>query len=238
MIARLNRWWQDRSLRTKSLTVAAIPVLALGIAAAAFGSSQQTEKDASDLVAHTIEVQASIEDLGGNLGAVETSVRGYTITGRPEWLGPYDRSVADMEGEVGQLQSLVADNPSQEARAQTLQTAIDRSLAVFARLRAAGQITGPVGADTQSQMAESKAATDDVQAQLATMTAEETRLLAQRQATLDADRNRSTFVVIVALTGAVLGGGLAALLLGSGVVSRIRRLEENARRLAERLASR
>ncbi len=232
MIGWLNRWWSDRSLRTKSLAVAAIPVLAVVFAAAAFGLSLQTEKDASNLIAHTTEVQAMIDQVLGDLVDAETGVRGYEITGRPEWLEPYDRALADIPSAVGALRALVSDNPTQEARAQALQTAIDRSLAVLARLRAAGQIAGTVGADTQSQMAESKAATDDLRARLATMAAEQTRLLAERRATLDADRNRSTFVVAGALAGAILGGGLAALLLGSGVVGRIRRLEENARRLS------
>jgi PAS domain S-box-containing protein len=229
---RLSDWWSDRSLRSKSLAVAAIPVLAVVFAAAAFGLSRQAEDDAATLVAHTIEVQSAVDEVLEALVDAESGVRGYTITGRPEWLEPYERAVADLPAAVAGLEALVSDNPGQEARVQALQPAIDRRLDLAARLRAAAPLTASNQADVLSIMTQGQQVMDELRGQLQAITDEEERLLSVRRADLGRDRTFSTVVLWASIAGAILGGGLAALLLSSGITSRIRRVEENARRIA------
>ena len=225
----LTRWWSDRSLRTKLFAVAVIPMLAVIAAAAVFAFSQQSQRNASDLVTDTLKVQATIDQLLVELVDVETGVRGYLIFGQPEWLEPYDLALRDIPGTLDHLQALEADNPSQAARSEALRPAVNDRLDLAAQLLAAAPITASNRVDALSTMTRGKAAMDDLRAQLAAMAAEEERLLVERQAALNTDRVVGTLAVGGSLVGAILGG---ALLLSFGVVGRIRRLEENTRQLA------
>ncbi len=232
MIERLNAWWSDRSLRTKLFAVAGIPVLAAATAAGVFAFSQQSERQASDQVIDTIEVQRTIDQLLGELVDVETGARGYLVTGEPRWLEPYDLAIGDIPGTLDHLQALLANDPSQKARADALRPAVSGRLDLAAQLLATAPISESNRADVLSTMTRGKAAMDDLRLRLAAMSAEENRRLAERQAKLDADRVAGTLAIGGSLVGAILGGGIVALLLSFSVVGRIRRVEQNSRRLA------
>ncbi|MHB8398856.1 MAG: CHASE3 domain-containing protein, partial [Candidatus Limnocylindrales bacterium] len=88
--SRLGLAWANRSLRTKTLVVVGIPVLALLVTATTFLIVQANEAAAADLVAHTVAVEAQIERVTALLVDSETGVRGYLLTADRSWLAPYE----------------------------------------------------------------------------------------------------------------------------------------------------
>lgn len=54
----------------------------------------------------------------------ETGLRGYVITKEPIFLQPYEQAAAPLDSELKQLSDLVADNPAQVARVQSIEARI------------------------------------------------------------------------------------------------------------------
>ena len=69
----------------------------------------------SDLLAHVI--------------GAETGQRGFLLTGRPEYLGPYHKATAVIFSELDDLAALVSGDPAQSARIQNLRSLIGIKLA-------------------------------------------------------------------------------------------------------------
>ncbi len=71
---------------------------------------------------HTQKVSEALSDNIIIMQDVETGMRGYIITGKPNYLEPYYSAVAGLEANIRQLRTLTKDNPSQLARIDTMET--------------------------------------------------------------------------------------------------------------------
>jgi PAS domain S-box-containing protein len=171
-------------------------------------------------VTHTHEV---IDRLGLMLSAlqdVETSARGYVLTGDPVFLESYQAAPVTVLRLEEELRALTRDNPVQQRRLHELQAEVDLMLAASAdqiALRRRGETTA-----AQERVADgrSRRAMDSVRQGIAELRAEEERLLRERTDRLETSTGR---------TQVTLGIGLgAALLLLSASFLRLRR--EVARR--------
>ena len=85
------------------------------------------EKD--DWVRHTHEVLAGIQRVNSDLLTVQTAVRGFVISGRQDFLAPYQDARRALEDDERTLRRLTADNPRQQRRLTTLEDLIRQSLA-------------------------------------------------------------------------------------------------------------
>ncbi len=231
MIMRLNAWWTDRSLRTKMLVAIAVPVLAISAAVVALAYSGAQESSAADEVARTIEVQALVGDMLADLYGVETSVRGYLISGLPEWLGAYHTDILAIPKVQDVLRRLVKD-PAQVARVEALRPLIARRLELFRQLRAVAPRSASNGDAILGIMSQGNALTNDLRARLDTISTEQRLLTDRNRATFQNLRAQTQLIAAGTIVVAVGGGIIALLLLSSGVVARLRRIEANARRLA------
>ncbi len=79
-----------------------------GTAFAAFSSSVRW-------VQHSLEVQRAIADWRAEVLDAETGVRGYLLSGGPQYLEPYARGITHQPQSVAALRGLVADNAVQRA---------------------------------------------------------------------------------------------------------------------------
>ena len=68
-----------------------------------------------------------------SLQEAETGQRGYIISGKAEYLGPYYHSATRITGQLGQLRSLTADHPAQRERVKIVSGIVARRLAVLNR---------------------------------------------------------------------------------------------------------
>jgi signal transduction histidine kinase len=99
-------------------------------------SSKQIENSA--WVAHSHQVISHTESLLSALTEAESSARGYVVSGAPEFIAPFQRTLEETDVQYRQLLILTADNPEQEKRLFTLKPLIERrmaSLAVLIQMR-------------------------------------------------------------------------------------------------------
>jgi len=80
------------------------------------------------LVSHTREIQALLEDIRSDVLQASNSRRGYIITGLEGDLAGYSSAVRDLPAKLQRLQSITADNVSQQQRCAALQANIHDEL--------------------------------------------------------------------------------------------------------------
>jgi signal transduction histidine kinase/ActR/RegA family two-component response regulator len=115
-----------RRLPTYSLAALAIVVVAVigGIYLV------RAQAAASARVTHTIEVQVALTEVLEKVRAVESAVRGYVNSRRPELIEDLALSARDLSRDLAQVRALTADNPVQQRYVQRLKTLIDERIAV------------------------------------------------------------------------------------------------------------
>jgi signal transduction histidine kinase/DNA-binding response OmpR family regulator len=99
--------------------------------------------ESSQRVAHTQEVIAEVETIGSLARDVETGQRGFLLTGRDEYLGPYEAARAGLGERLARLRTLTADNPTQQERVLRLEEAIRSKIAFSDETIAAQRQQGP-----------------------------------------------------------------------------------------------
>jgi signal transduction histidine kinase len=80
------------------------------------------------LVSHTREIQALLEDIRSDVLQASNSRRGYIITGMEGDLAGYSSAVQDLPAKLRRLQSITADSVSQQQRCASLQASIKGEL--------------------------------------------------------------------------------------------------------------
>jgi len=108
------------------LALASFALLILvGVLAAAMA---ERVNRAADWVAHSIEVQARATDLLSRVQDLKLGQRGYLLTRSDAFLAPCEQARAAIPQALGNLRSLVADDPDQTARVERMGALIDEML--------------------------------------------------------------------------------------------------------------
>jgi signal transduction histidine kinase/ActR/RegA family two-component response regulator len=161
----------------------------------------QRERAAVGLVDHTLRIQHQLTSVLTQMQGAETGERGYLLTGRAEFLEPYDRAMANLAGDLDDLGKLVADNPKQRASLVILrqlsiqhEDGLRRSLTLYRQGDRLGA-TAPVLLDRSRRLM------DEVRARIVTMDADEARALLTRS---EAVRRQSVVVGIVLVLSALV----------------------------------
>ncbi|HEY4357128.1 MAG TPA: EAL domain-containing protein [Acidobacteriaceae bacterium] len=161
-------------------------------------------------VSHTQEVMASLDDLLTAMETVESSERGYVLTGEESYLETFRQNKLREQQDEAQVQSLTADNPTQQARLPELDALAAR------RIRRSEVVIGIRHAQDMQAAAdairggEGPKLMEDFRAIVGNMQDEEERLLALRNVEAKRTQKESRIVLIL---GSVLGL-LIALLAG------------------------
>lgn len=159
----------------------------------------------SSLVAHTNEVLYHTERVLATVIDLETSQRGYAVTGDELFLDPYHIASDTIKSHLRELQVLTADNKNQQQRNAELNQLIDRELAYTDRVIEARK-TGFEPAREIIASLEGKGIADTIRMILDEITTEEKQLLKARQAARDEsiyDFNRA-LVTLISITGLIL----------------------------------
>jgi PAS domain S-box-containing protein len=100
-------------------------------------SGTQRFLDSAQWVAHTHEVQLSVQLMQSSLLAAEAAGRGFVINGNPVLLARATAALRIVEQELAQVRSLTADNPSQQKRLDELEPLAARRIVTAERIIAA-----------------------------------------------------------------------------------------------------
>lgn len=225
----MPRRWIDLSLRAKSLTVIAIPLVPLLVSAALFAQNAGRARAAQESVAHTLEAKAQIATVLADVVDAETGVRGFLLTRADESMRVYQNAVAVLAPDLRRLLELVADNPVQREHLRTVTTlAATRPLSkLLAHAR-----TDPGTPPPLSLLGESRVTMEALRRELAAMQSVEDQRLATRTAAANQAEQQLFWVSVLCAAFGLLGGVVAAVVFTGDVVRRINHVGENAARLA------
>jgi diguanylate cyclase (GGDEF)-like protein len=166
----------------------------------------------------------------------ETGMRGYLLTGSIEFLRPYEEGVAALGGDLDRLQVLAAGDASQIGRVDRLRTVTNVRVALLQETRAYAPVTDATNRDQlDRQLEDGRVAMEEVRDLLTQMENRADELLAARHRSLDATRQTSFLISVVLLPMGLLVALLMVFGFAQRLVTRIRLIEANARRLDEGL---
>lgn len=109
----------------------------------------------------------------------ETASRGFTITGDTTYIAPFDDATRRLPSELRRLRSILADEPAQGARLDTLAPLIADRLAISGELIAVRRVTGFEAARRLTATGAGKALHDRIRELVARMVAAEQAHLAR-----------------------------------------------------------
>lgn len=191
-------------------------------------------KDSHLLVDHTHEVLNRLEQVLTNELSMQTSTRGFVITGADEVLEPYERNRVELAAALPELRRLLQDNPAQLERLREVEIWTGTAAEIMRERIAARRARGLQSTLDTGRFLEGQRAVETVRNRIQIMESEERRLLRQRLA-------ESEHAATSHLTTIVVAAGLAAaLVVGATVIAgrelRLRRATESTlRRFNEEL---
>jgi hypothetical protein len=103
-----------------------VPILLLCALGVIVRQSQDALVASSAWVSHTLEVEANLSRLQSCITDAESAQRGFLLTKRDNFLGPFAAAVAQLPGIQDQLVKLTKDNASQVERLRQLDETISR----------------------------------------------------------------------------------------------------------------
>jgi PAS domain S-box-containing protein len=169
------------------------------------GMTMSTESDR--WVRHTHEVLENLQDSLSAMEAVESSYRGFAITGDEQFLKPYRDSVLRSRQQETLIRNLTRDNPEQQRQIPSLQRLTDQKIRYAETIIGLRRTKGLEAAADSIRTGEGHRIMEEYRGVIHKMQDEELRLLEIRDA--DAKRRLSRSKVILIL-GTVLGLLIAA----------------------------
>lgn len=239
---KLQSFWRHMPVRRRGRFIIAIPVAYfIATLAAVYWLKLDLVED-ENWVQHTQKVRLETKSLLAALIDAEAGVRGYAMTGRPDFLVPYSQAIAEIPESLTQLRRLISDNPQQIARLTEIRQLTEETLVIMEKkLAKMNALVLPGGwkkreseqsppdssyyqSPLQGQFSPSelydwleqcKTLVDATRVKIDSFAAEEERLLSERKQHLEFDRLLSFAVLLVASILGLAGGILALYLFGN-----------------------
>ena len=161
--------------------------------------------DSNAKVAHSHEVRRQLALLLTELVNVETGVRGFMLTGKDEYLAPYDAGVAGTNTAFRNMRTLTIEDPAQQKRLESLAPLLDARLARFRENITTRRGEGLEGSVAATLTGTGKEMTDQIRAVVGEADRAEIDLLDYRE------KNAQASAALA--KGIILWGGLAGVLL-------------------------
>lgn len=210
----------------------AVAAIALFVIALTGYRSITTLVEADEWVAHTHEVRAQVSSLFVQVLNLETSQRGYLITGKDEYLEPYRTALPEVDREYGELRRLTLDNPTQQRNLDELHGLLDTRRE---RLKAALDAPTFDAAKALISSDASKVAMDRLRVVLAELDAEEARLLEARRHDAQAGAQLATAIIewgsVAAIVLTLIVGWLLASSLSRQIAGAVRNVQSSSTEL-------
>ena len=211
-----TRTWTIGQQLALGLLIPLATLVVLGITS--FRSAQSLLEN-NRRVIHTYEVLTAAEGLLSHLKDAETGQRGFIITGRPEFLDPYDHALRSIEEDRDTLRRLTSDNPRQQERLTRLQAPVQDKLDELEETIAQRRRDGLDPVISVVASGDGKRTMDKIRAVLAEVIATERDLLQQREAEAAATA-RDLLVTLVGGTASTIA---LVVLLGTAILRSIKR---------------
>ncbi len=182
-------------------------------------------------VAHTYQVQRDLGDLLSQLTDAETGQRGFVITGKEDYLGPYVTALSQIRSTFDHIRTVTSDNPDQQRRLDQLRPLIDEKLVQLAKSIEMRRKDGlQVTADYISKDA-GKSTMDSIRRIVAEMDKQEADLLEARTAEAESTAVLTRTILLGGCVGGIVLNGLFAsyiiTTLGGQISSAVSRVQSS-----------
>jgi len=225
----LSQWWSNRSLRVKGLVVIAVPLFVLlGALVAGYLMGIESRR-AQQGVQRTLQIQHDIQEVHTLLAEAATGVRGYLLTGRPNFLERYRIAETELPKTLQRLRVQIRDARQRELLASIASLAARKSTGL-SELVALGNDTP--AATLVPILVSNKVVLDDLRGLIDDMLAREDVLRRESERFADEVYTRTMIATGIAGAAGALGAIVVMLLFSTGIVRRVRALADNAERLA------
>ena len=161
-------------------------------------------------VDHTYQVIASLRRVLSTVTDAEASARGYIISGKEEFLEPYQEAVREANAELGTLRSLTASNAAQHGRLDVLASLVTERFAVLEQAVEVRRGEGFAAVQQKVPSGREKQLQDRIRGILAEMEASEQSLLQERIAR---SHHAGTVARVAIIAGITLAFALVAVAL-------------------------
>lgn len=190
----------------KKIPLAFLLAIILLIVLAVFAYRSVTAlDDAIKQEIHTQEVLQKLDRVLNNTLDAETGVRGYIITGKEEFLEPYNNAERESRENIAALRQTVSDSPLQKQRIADLENLVNEKLAITKRQLESYKTQGGEVASNIIAGGQGKAAMDKIRSAVGVMKNEEIALLRERENQLNSNYAQAFYLITFgSLTGIVL----------------------------------
>jgi methyl-accepting chemotaxis protein len=210
--------------------------LLLGIGSVAYRSIEGMTRT-SYLVAHSHEVLGQIAALLGCMKDMETSVRGFVLTGDEAYLDPYRSANASIGKVLSDLRRQAADNPRQLTALDTVDKIVPDKIETMARTIALRRQGGLEATIKFMLLGEGKREMDELRHQVQQMEQEEHRLLAQRAEEVEAAASGARTTLIGGTLLSLFFVTVAGLVLTRSLTTQIAAAVQHVQRSSNELQS-
>lgn len=150
------------------------------IAVISYLSTQRLIDDIGD-VAQSHQTMAEVRDAFNVVSRMNSSVRGYIITGQEEFLDPFREALKETAAELGQVRDLITEKPEQRQRLETIEKLVAQQILYSTNLIAIRKEKGFDAAEEVVAKGEGKKRVGLIQEMVQEMLKHEEDLLAQRR---------------------------------------------------------
>lgn len=117
-------WYDDLPMRRKMLSAFGLILLLVTAQSLFLNRAIDESQRSADWVAHTNEVISTANDGLASILNMETGLRGFYVTGKDNFLVPYNDGKVAFAEEIRTLKTLTADNPAQTQRWTNLESLV------------------------------------------------------------------------------------------------------------------
>jgi methyl-accepting chemotaxis protein len=218
---------------TRILAGYGVALLVFGVVCAVAYHATTELVDSADWVNHTYQVKAGLSQLLAAMTDAETGQRGFILTGREEYLQPYDSASRVAEEYVQNLRQLTSDNPNQRPRLAALQNLVTSKLTVLAQAIGLRRQKGESAAVEVVMTDQGKREMEQIRQIIGEMDDEENRLLQERDQTAKATAHFATNSIVMGGTLAAVFVLVMGILVQRSIIAPLRTFMEFARRVGE-----
>jgi signal transduction histidine kinase/CheY-like chemotaxis protein/CHASE3 domain sensor protein/HPt (histidine-containing phosphotransfer) domain-containing protein len=183
-----------------------------------------SERESSERVAHTQEVRQTLAEINAFASRAESAERGYLLSGSDAFLSERDQAFARVDGAIGDVKKMTADNPVQQDRISQLEKLIAARVALMKEATLQRRAGGIEASRIRAGSGVGQEASARIHDLIAELKQEELRLLKLHRADADHRHHVEMFVLVAA----VIFGALVLIpgYLGFVLQSRARRRTE------------
>lgn len=179
-------------------------------------------------VDHTYAVISALQELLSNLKDIQSSQRGYIITGLDDYLSPYYIALPKIDDQTKEIAGMISDNPEQLEHMKNLRDHITSRLETAENIIEAYQKEGQDVAMDMVRQGSGKREMDEIRIIVAEMVAREQNLLTQRRTSVENYFNITMYAAVSGLLVCIAILSAVFMMMSKEAANRIK-TEENLR---------